>query len=375
MKSVYRRPLPDGLVSFASAEGRVLFREALGAGHMEGFFALAEQFHTQAEPEFCGLASLVVVLNALGVDPGRLWKGPWRWYSEELLDCCASLERVRQRGVTLDQVACLARCNGAEVVVRRAGEAEGSIEALRAVVRDAASGVDGPVVVASYDRQAIGQTGTGHFSPLGGYHAARDLVLVLDVARFKYPPHWVPIERLHAAMRSVDPVSKAPRGWIALTRSPSSTALVFCASARDGGDALVEALFAAVPARVAAASAPDARSALAAFAAAVAERAPLVEARVPLAPEHAAGVDAVRAALGATAVRGVVAAALPPGADADLVAALALAAPEGTWAGVAGPARAELEALLEAGRRDPTLGPEIGQMVEQLEAIARVAAP
>ena len=38
----------------------------------------------------------------------------------------------------------------------------------------------------------LGQTGDGHFSPIGGYDAASDQVLLLDVARFKYPPHWVP---------------------------------------------------------------------------------------------------------------------------------------------------------------------------------------
>jgi hypothetical protein len=30
--------------------------------------------------------------------------------------------------------------------------------------------------------------GDGHFSPVGGYHAGKDLVLILDTARFKYPP-------------------------------------------------------------------------------------------------------------------------------------------------------------------------------------------
>jgi len=52
------------------------------------------------------------------------------------------------------------------------------------------------VLIASYDRASLGQTGNGHFSPIGGYHMERDLVLVLDVARFKYPPHWVSAERL-----------------------------------------------------------------------------------------------------------------------------------------------------------------------------------
>lgn len=39
--------------------------------------------------------------------------------------------------------------------------------------------------------------GDGHFSPIGGYSAKEDLVLILDTARFKYPPHWVPLEMLH----------------------------------------------------------------------------------------------------------------------------------------------------------------------------------
>ena len=37
---------------------------------------------------------------------------------------------------------------------------------------------------------ALLQTGDGHFSPVAGYHAGTDSVLVLDVARFKYPPYW-----------------------------------------------------------------------------------------------------------------------------------------------------------------------------------------
>ena len=75
----YRRSLPDSAIAFSSVEGRQIFREALALGGMEGYFALAEQFHTQAEPAFCGLGSLVVVLNALSIDPGRIWKGVWRW--------------------------------------------------------------------------------------------------------------------------------------------------------------------------------------------------------------------------------------------------------------------------------------------------------
>ena len=213
-ETLYRRPLPSDATEFSSDAGRQLFAEALASGGLDGYFNLAEQFHTQAEPQFCGLGSLVVALNALAIDPGRRWKGSWRWFSEELLDCCASLDQIRQRGLDLDEVACLARCNGAAAEMYRAETSDAS--AWRASLHAAARGER--VVVASYDRAGLDQTGSGHFSPIGGYHAARDLVLVLDVARFKYPAHWISAERLWQAMHALDPATGRSRGWIALRR-------------------------------------------------------------------------------------------------------------------------------------------------------------
>ena len=118
------RPLPESLAALDSDGGRALFRRALLEGTLEGYFKLAQQFHTQADPAYCGLGSLVCALNALGIDPGRRWKGSWRWFSEELLDCCKPLEEVRRSGITLEEAACLARCSGAAVAVHRAGQRE-----------------------------------------------------------------------------------------------------------------------------------------------------------------------------------------------------------------------------------------------------------
>ncbi|MDP2305344.1 MAG: phytochelatin synthase family protein [Pseudomonadota bacterium] len=210
----YRRELPEGLTAFASPEGRALFREALALGGMEGWFPLAEHFHTQAEPAFCALGSLVVVLNALSIDPARPWKGAWRWYAEELLDCCDPLDVVRTRGLTLPRFGCLARCNGATAGVRYADEL--GVEPLREDLR--AAGAGGPAVIVSFARSALDQTGAGHYSPIGGWHPEKDLALVLDVARFKYPPFWVPVTRLHAAMLPHDPETARSRGWVVLDR-------------------------------------------------------------------------------------------------------------------------------------------------------------
>jgi len=79
------------LFSF-DVSGKRIFQEALLEGHMETYFVLASQFSTQEEPAFCGLTTLVMILNALEVDPKQIWKSPWRWYHEQMLDCCVPME-------------------------------------------------------------------------------------------------------------------------------------------------------------------------------------------------------------------------------------------------------------------------------------------
>lgn len=64
---------------------------------------------TQDEPAFCGISTMTMVLNALAVDPKRIWKGPWRWYHESMLDCCRDLEEIKKSGIEFDQFSCLGR--------------------------------------------------------------------------------------------------------------------------------------------------------------------------------------------------------------------------------------------------------------------------
>ena len=216
-KTLYKRSLPSTSIAFSSREGRQLFAEAMESNGMEGYFPLVEQFHTQSDPAYCGLGSLVMALNALAIDPERQWKGVWRWFADDMLDCCLPLGTIREQGLSIDQLACLARCNRAEVTLVRANEM--NLAAWRIALGIAAGG--DAVVIASYDRGALEQTGSGHFSPIGGYHRLRDLVLIFDVARFKYPPHWVPAERLWQAMQEGDPATGQSRGWLALRKGAS----------------------------------------------------------------------------------------------------------------------------------------------------------
>lgn len=261
-RTFYKRPLNPPAIAFSSPEGRRLFAEALAAGSAEAFFPLIEQFRTQDEPAYCGLASLAMVLNALAIDPRRPWKGPWRYYAESLLDCCRDLEKVKEEGIVVAQAACLARCNGAAVEVHQPPPlpAEGeedepdpaAVNAARAafVAAVAASCARAPgsgFLIASYSRRSVSQTGDGHFSPIAAFHPGREgdadnppRVLVLDTARFKYPPHFLPLEALFQAMRPLDPVTGKPRGWLSLTPAPVMASVLFTLASpeeKDGGDA------------------------------------------------------------------------------------------------------------------------------------------
>jgi len=225
----YQRALPASQVSFASAAGRQLFREALAEGHMENYFFLAEQFRTQDEPTFCGLTTLAMVLNSLRIDPMRTWKGAWRWISEEMLCCCTTADKVRKEGLSFDMFKNLALCQGARVetnwapsthspvrLSHQVSEVADFTETFRDAVRRIGSSSARECLVICYSRERLGQTGAGHFSPIGGFHEASDSVLIMDVARFKYPPHWAPVQDVVEAMMHVDPDTGRPRGFLQL---------------------------------------------------------------------------------------------------------------------------------------------------------------
>lgn len=218
--SFHKRVLPESLIALSSPDGRRLFKEALDSGGLECFFPLSEQFVTQSEPSFCSLSSLAMVLNALNHDPKRTWKGVWRWVSEETLQCetrdrCGhSLDRVREEGMSFCEFESLAECHKVTMVSIRAQEDKDELEKFRAFVKYSCSAVPSDFfLICNFSRKYLQQTGDGHFSPIGGYHAASDMVLILDVARFKYPPYWVPLQTLWSSMAVTDEKTKKSRGY------------------------------------------------------------------------------------------------------------------------------------------------------------------
>lgn len=249
--SFYGRDLPAFLVDFRTEEGKTRLVRTLGGSTAAPYLALASTFHTQSEPAFCGLATLAIVLNALQVDPQRVWKTPWRWYAEELLECCEPLGRVKQHGITLGDFACLARCNGCHCDTTYADAAsdhayqqlrDAIVDVCSAVPESGASGALLPArhLVVSYARAALQQTGGGHFSPVAAWDPATESVLIMDTARFKYPPYWAPLRRVFEAMQPLDPTTQRPRGWAVLRRAPRTPDADLCCK-QLGNNAMAKA--------------------------------------------------------------------------------------------------------------------------------------
>jgi hypothetical protein len=70
----------------------------------------------------------------------------------------------------------------------------------------------GDYVVVTYRRQAVGQQGGGHISPLGAYDPESDSFLVLDVNPASAGWVWMSTSTLIRGMRTFDTVEN--RGYI-----------------------------------------------------------------------------------------------------------------------------------------------------------------
>merc|ERR1719337_59481 len=119
-------------------------KESLAAGTAESSFRLLEHFRTQDDLAYCGLGTLAMCLNALKIDPGRTWKGPWRWFHEEMLECCEPLEVVKAQGIVFDQFCAIARCNGAVAAAHRPDVNGETLQNFRNELIASVSAVDGP---------------------------------------------------------------------------------------------------------------------------------------------------------------------------------------------------------------------------------------
>ncbi len=199
-----RLPLPPALIDLGSPEGTALFAHA---GAKQAYWPLMDEFVTQKAQSYCGIASLAMVLNALAV-PGPVVPdyGPFTSFTQDNLFTPATEKIIPQtyipnHGMTLDQVGAVAASFGVTVRVVHAGSS--SMTNFRTEA-SAALAKHGRFVIVNYLRTALGQQRYGHISPLAAYDHRSDRFLILDVARYKYPPVWVRTADLFAAMSTID---------------------------------------------------------------------------------------------------------------------------------------------------------------------------
>jgi glutathione-S-conjugate glycine hydrolase len=211
--------LPDSLISLDSAEGERLLAESSAR---RDFVPLVEQYVTQENPGYCGIASAVMVLNALQIPASKdnAWGAPFFTQKNLFNEKARSVAQPGfQGGLTLQQLADILQSHPATAEVHYASDT--TLEAFRGL---ASTNMGNPrdFIIVNYNRAEVGQEYMGHISPIAAYHAASDRFLLLDVARYKYPPVWIPTDQLFRAMRTSDPVAGKSRGFLVVTGAPGA---------------------------------------------------------------------------------------------------------------------------------------------------------
>lgn len=212
-------PLPQNLVGAATDTGEALL---LGADAREAYFPLSNNFLTQKNQAFCGVASIVMVLNAMQLPaPAVPEFDPYRTFTQDnVLDARTEavlpVEVIMKQGMTLDQIGGILTTRPVAAEVHHA--ADSSLEEFRSKAQEYLATPDHFVIV-NYLRKAIGQEKGGHISPIAAFDAETDRFLILDVARYKYPPVWVTAPELFAAMNTQDSDNQnRTRGFVLISK-------------------------------------------------------------------------------------------------------------------------------------------------------------
>lgn len=196
------QPLPTDLVDLGTNAGQTLLAEAEDASD---YPILAAHFQSQWLKSYCGVASSVAVLTAMGAEVTQAG-----FFTAEA-QSVRPRWRVVVAGMALDELGGLLDAHGASVSVRHADAFDA--ETFREVVARNLSR-PGDYLIVNYDREILGQEGAGHISPLAAYDGETDMVLVMDTAAYRYPQTWVPLDRLYDAMATKDSGSDRMRGYV-----------------------------------------------------------------------------------------------------------------------------------------------------------------
>jgi hypothetical protein len=209
-------------VTLISDEGRARIARS---GHKVDYVSLMATFTMQERQTLCSVATGVSILNALPikrpVDPKY---APYPYFTQTnyfsaRVNAIITRETTLNMGQTLDEAAMVMAVHGA--VARAYHASDSSPDEFRRIAM-ANMNERNNFIAVNYRRNYVGQPPGSHFSPLAAYDEATDSFLILDVARYKFPPVWVSVADLFAAMSTTDDVSNKSRGFLVVSAPAAS---------------------------------------------------------------------------------------------------------------------------------------------------------
>lgn len=204
--------LPKHMIPLTSPEGMRLFFES--QAYANSYFHLSQNFETQVNGTYCGVASSVMALNSL--NSTRTFRPPHTGIQNFLLydqlnffneatRAVHPAEAVKSRGMQFTELVELLKCQQGVSIEAHLGTSISGSEQVRKLVREALKQTDVRVLI-YYDRNKIDQEGGPHISPIGSYNEQEDLFLLMDVSRYKYETGWLSTENLFKSINYSDPI-------------------------------------------------------------------------------------------------------------------------------------------------------------------------
>jgi hypothetical protein len=223
--ATYEEELATPLLYFNSTPAFSLLTNSYGwFDFSQDFFHLQSGWDTQMNQAYCPVATVAAVLNSfprnevsLPID-SDFSPHPYATQPSLLQNACVRNTVVNYNrtydgifhapgGMSLDQTQDLLKCHldeeSFDIQTVHIDPSAISLDEFRGELILALVDSNARVLV-NFNRQVLDQEGTGHFSPIGAYAKNEDAFLVMDVAKYKYPPAWVPAARLYASLATLD---------------------------------------------------------------------------------------------------------------------------------------------------------------------------
>lgn len=201
--------LPPQEIGLNTPIGQAILAQAREKSH---YPALQNGMQTEIHGTYCGIASSVMVLNALNIRN--------RGFSKKITQTNIFNRRVRQAinmkslnkyGLSSPDVV-----NILQSYHLHAKFYKGNTTSFNIFLKTIMAALKNPKqeVIAHFSRPALGQVGQGHFSPIAAYDVKSNRFLIMDVASYKYQPFWVNAFDLWEAMIGFNKI----RGFIVVSK-------------------------------------------------------------------------------------------------------------------------------------------------------------